>query len=145
MFYFESKDGLLKEVLGELHARLQASFAAVTAAHEDTERDPPLKRFWLCAASRKNLPMLRLLYELQIVAIQNPSEYARYWKKVSMDWQTTAQAAMSESLRTEPWATLCIAVFDGLFLELMSTGDRARLTRALDHFIALARRSDQAR
>jgi hypothetical protein len=32
-------------------------------------------------------------------------------------------------------------VFDGLFLELMSTGDRRRLTRAMDYFIAMARRA----
>jgi hypothetical protein len=36
-------------------------------------------------------------------------------------------------------ALLCIAVFDGLFLELMSAGDRPRLTRALDHFISMVR------
>jgi hypothetical protein len=46
---------------------------------------------------------------------------------------------MSESLRSISLATLCIAVFDGLMLELMATGDRRRLTRALDEFIALVR------
>jgi hypothetical protein len=33
-------------------------------------------------------------------------------------------------------ATLCSAVFDGLLLELLSTGDRRRTTEALRLFIA---------
>jgi AcrR family transcriptional regulator len=139
MFHFTSKEGLLQDVLAELHARLQASFATIASADSAARDDAPLKRFWLWAASKKNLPYLRLLYELQIIAIQNPAEYGRYWKKISMDWQAMALKATSESLRSEPIATLCIAVFDGLFLELMSTGDRSRLTRALDHFISMAR------
>ena len=47
----------------------------------------------------------------------------------------------SESVRSQEMATLCIAVFDGLFLELIVTGDRQRLTRAMDYFIAIARSS----
>jgi hypothetical protein len=35
-------------------------------------------------------------------------------------------------------------VFDGLFLELMSSGDRRRLTRALDRFISMAAKEIQA-
>ena len=38
-------------------------------------------------------------------------------------------------------ATLLVAVFDGLFLELMSTGDRRRTGEALDEFIRLVRRA----
>jgi len=42
-------------------------------------------------------------------------------------------------------ATLCGAVFDGLIMELLSTGDLRRTTRALDDFIALLRREHEAR
>ena len=31
-----------------------------------------------------------------------------------------------------------IAVFDGLLLELMSTGDQRRVTKALDYFVSMA-------
>ncbi|MGH9761870.1 MAG: hypothetical protein ACREDR_40505, partial [Blastocatellia bacterium] len=96
--------------------------------------------FWEWATSKKNLPYIRLLYEVQIVALQNPAEYGRYLKKTSMDWQAVALQVMSESNRNGPMATLCIAVFDGLFLELMSTGEHRRLTKALDHFISIALR-----
>src|SRR5690348_14980915 len=107
LFHFESKEGLIAAVLGELNQRLQVSFKEISArarAHDQ----PPLRLFWEWAASRENLGALRLLYELQIVAVQNPGQYARFQKKISLNWQAAARAVVSE-----PLATLCIAVFDG--------------------------------
>ena len=138
MFHFKSKEGLLREVLGELHARLQASFRAMVCADRGPRRVAPLKQFWQWATSPSNLPYLRLLYEIQVIAAQNPGEYARYLKEASETWHAISLQALSPAIRTGPMATLCVAVFDGLFLELMSTGDQRRLTRALDHFISMA-------
>jgi AcrR family transcriptional regulator len=139
MFHFKSKEGLLREVLQELNSRLQSSFLRIRSTGSDAHRAPPLKLFWLWATRKENFPYLRLLYEVQIIAVQNPAQYRRYLKKASLDWQTVAFQALSESLRNNVMATLCIAVFDGLLLELMNTGERPRLTRALDHFISMAR------
>jgi AcrR family transcriptional regulator len=139
IFHFKSKEGLIQDVLGELNARLQASFSTMASGDSGSHPDAILKRFWQWATSKENFSYLRLLYEAQIIAAQNPAEYASYLKKMSTDWQATALQSLSESIRTEPIATLCIAVFDGLFLELMSAGDRPRLTRALDHFISMVR------
>jgi AcrR family transcriptional regulator len=138
MFHFNSKEGLLQEVLQELHSRLQSSFSRMSSDKSSARRFAPLKRFWNWATKKQNFPYLQLFYEVQIVAAQNPAEYRRYLTKVSLDWQAIAMQALSESVRSEAMSTLCIAVFDGLLLEMINTGDRARLTRALDHFIAMA-------
>jgi len=140
VFHFNSKEGLIVAALGELNERLQSSFEEVSARADRRSTQPPLRMFWDWASSKENLPSLRLLYELQIAAVQNPKPYARYLKKISADWQAAASKALSDTMRQEPMATLCIAVFDGLFLELITTGDRARLSRALNHFIEIARR-----
>jgi hypothetical protein len=103
-----------------------------------------LRLFWDWASAKENLPSMRLLYELQIMAAQNPKRYGRYLKKMSVDWRTAAFGSMSDVARKEPITTLCIAVFDGLFLELVSTGDRARLGRALNYFIAIAQAAAEA-
>lgn len=134
VFHFGSKERLLQEVMLELSSRLQRSLQAMSARSGQV---PPLKLFWEWATAKENLPGLKLLYEVQIIATQNPSEYGRYLKKVSDDWHRTALAAMSESRRSSELATLCIAVFDGLFLELMAGGDHVRLTQALDRFVAM--------
>ena len=143
IFHFKSKEGLLEDVLGELHGRLVASFVKMAADDSVRRDDALLMRFWKWASSKQNFPYLRLLYEVHIVALQSPAEYASYLKKLSAEWQTVTLRFLSKSIRTESMATLCIAVFDGLFLELMSTGDHARLTQALQKFISMARESER--
>jgi AcrR family transcriptional regulator len=143
IFHFKSKEGLLQDVLGELHSWLIESFARVASTDSVQSDDAPLRRFWQWASSDRNVPYLRLLYEVQIVALQNPAEYGRYLKKTSADWQAITLRFLSKSIHNRSMATLCIAVFDGLFLELMSTGDRARLTRALNEFISMARSASE--
>jgi AcrR family transcriptional regulator len=143
MFHFESKEGLLREVLHELHSRLQTSFLRTISVKPGNHQDPPLKRFWRWATRKENLQYLRLLYEVQIVAAQNPAKYRRYLKKESLGWQEIVFQTLSESVRDAAMATLCIAVFDGLLLEMIMTGDHARLTRALDKFISIASPSEK--
>jgi AcrR family transcriptional regulator len=136
MFHFKSKEGLLQEVLEELQRRLQASFLSMVES--GPRRASPLKRFWLWATRAENYPYLRLSYEAQIVALQNPDVYGRYLKKASAEWRAISLQAMSRSIRSPAMATLCVAVFDGLLLEFMSTGDLRGTTQALDRFIAIA-------
>lgn len=138
IFHFKSKDDLVAAVLVELNKRLQASFEEVLASASPSAH-PPLRRFWDWATSDEALPSLRLLYELQIVAVQNPDKYARYLEKTSLDWLAVATASLSTKDANEAIPTLCIAVFDGLMLEFISSGDRERLTRALDAFVLMAR------
>lgn len=138
MFHFKSKEGLLQDVFEELNSRLQTSLRAMASANFDPSRVPSLKRFWQWATSDKNFPYLRLLYEAQIVALQNPKEYGRYLRKASGDWQAVALDLMSPALKNKAMALLCIAVFDGLMLERMSGGDMPRLTESLELFIAMA-------
>lgn len=136
MFHFKSKEHLLKDVMEELQKRLQSSFARMSDSGR--KKVPPIKRFWNWATEKRNLPYLQLLYEAQIIAAQNPTVYGPYLQKASRDWQGVVLQTLSQSLRSEDLATLCIAVFDGLLLEMIMTGERSRLTGALDKFIALA-------
>jgi len=146
MFHFGSKEGLLRSVFEELNSRLQASLRAMASTHEPgSSPAPPLRRFWLWANRKDNFAYCRLLYEAQMVALQNPREYGRYLRNVSEGWQAMALQLMSPSLADAAMASLCIAVFDGLMLERMSGGDPRRLTQALDRFIAMATQAPPAR
>lgn len=138
MFHFKSKEGLLQETIRELHLRLQQSLFKISAQRNDA-RSPPLKRFWLWAIREDNFPSLRLVYELHILAIQSPQDYGRYVKESSLGWETAVLKVMAGPLRDKAMATLSIAVFDGLFMEFMSTGDAVRLTRALNRFVSIVR------
>lgn len=137
IYHFGSRERLLAGVLEAMQSRLRDSFSEVLAA----AGEPPLKTFWKWATSRQHFASLKLLYELQILAARNPASYARYLQRNSREWIELVQTALPAEERSAAMATLLVAVFDGLFLELMSTGDRRRTGDALDEFIRIVRRA----
>jgi AcrR family transcriptional regulator len=144
VFHFKSKEGLIGEVLDEVQSRIQASFVSIATAKR-SRPVAPMKLFWLWATNRRNLPYLRLMYEVHFIAMQNPRVYARYLQQASFNWVELIEARLPDALRTKATATLCAAVFDGLLIELLSTGDLRRTTRALDDFIAMLVRESELR
>ena len=139
VYHFGSKEGLLTEVLGAMQTHVrQSMLGLMEQAPPEGGSHQPLRRFWDWATTAANLPYLKLLYELQILAARDPATYAPYLQRDSAQSVSMALSVMSSALRSDAMATLCIAVFDGLFLELMSTGDHERTTAALDRFIQLA-------
>ena len=139
IFHFGSKERLLTEVLELVQARLQRSLADLLAMDHGAERAAPLRLFWDWALKDANFIQLRLLYQLQVLAAHDQKTYGKYLKKNSLNWLETVQAVLKPSQRSPLLATLIVAVFDGLFIEVMSTGDRRRASAAIDEFIAMAR------
>jgi hypothetical protein len=82
---------------------------------------------------------MRLLFEVQALALQNPAAYARYLKGTSSSWLELIEGSLPPGKSNRAIATLCAAVIDGLLLEYLSTGDLRRTTKALDHFATLMR------
>jgi AcrR family transcriptional regulator len=139
IFHFGSKEQLLTEVLELMQARLQRSLGDLLALEPGAERDAPLRLFWDWALKDANFVQLRLLYQLQVLALHDQKTYGKYLKKNSLTWLDAVQAVLKPSQRSPLLATLIVAVFDGLFIEVMSSGDRRRASAAIDEFIAMAR------
>ncbi len=139
VYHYGSKEGLLAEVLGAMQAHVhQAATGLFDGMRSQGESPKLLRRFWDWAIADANYPYLKLLYELQILAIQDPGTYAPYLQRDAAKSLSLTFSLMSAPMRSTSMATLCIAVFDGLFLDLMTTGDRDRTTAAMDQFIKLA-------
>ncbi len=145
IFHFKSKEGLIEDVLEEVQARMQKSFVAIASAKGGEPRETPLKRCWRWATDKRNLPYLRLMYEVHFLAVQNPRTYERYLARSSLNWIDIIAAHLPEPMNGAAMATLCAAVFDGLIIELLSTDDLRRTTRALDEFIGMLLREYEAR
>jgi AcrR family transcriptional regulator len=143
VYHFGSRDGLLTAVMDEVRARLQSSFQAMSTQAARRRRSP-LEAFWAWATTRERLRYLRLLFEVQVLALQRPAEFAPYLQRTSASWLTAIESALPASRRSPALATLCAAVVDGLLLELLATEDRPRTTAALGVFRTMLQRAKPA-
>jgi AcrR family transcriptional regulator len=135
--HFGSKEGLITAVMERVRARLQSLFEPLMRSKSDTEPAEVILAFWKLTTSRKYLPYMRLLFEVQILAIQNPARYERYLMDTSSSWLNLAERALPKGRRSATMATLSTAVIDGLMLEYLSTSDLARTSNAIELFLDL--------
>lgn len=134
LHYFGSKEALIAAVMAQVQVRLQAAFQELAANRGTADRDTVLQDFWKILAARPNQPALRLLFEVQMLALQNPKRYRRYLTRSSATWRELIERALPSKQKSAAKATLYTAVIDGLLLELLSTGDLERTSRALTLF-----------
>ena len=132
LHYFDSKEALIAEVMEQVQERLRDSFRELLEEPQTKKRLLP--RFWNVLSRKKNQPFLRLLFEVQMLALQNPRRYRRYLSRTSKSWRRLIETALPVKRQPEVTATLYNAVVDGLLLELLSTGDARRTSRALALF-----------
>jgi AcrR family transcriptional regulator len=135
--HFGSKEDLITAVLEQVCARLQSLFEPLISGPADLEPAEVMLAFWKLTTSRKYRPFMRLLFEVQILAIQNPARYERYLMEMSSSWLRLVQRAIPKGKRSVVMATLSTAVIDGLMLEYLSTGDLSRTSHAVELFLEL--------
>jgi AcrR family transcriptional regulator len=135
LHHFGSKERLIGAVMTEVRAALQASFATLMAQLRDAPPAELVLAFWNTLTSKSELPSVRLLFEVQVLAIQNPRRYQRYLSETSSSWLLLLEPAFPARPGRRVLATLSTAVIDGLLLELLSTGDLRRTSAALQVFI----------
>jgi AcrR family transcriptional regulator len=134
LHYFGSKEALIAEVMEQVQALLQASFQDLVVNYGAAPRETLLQDFWKVLSAKQNQPSLRLLFEVQMLALQNPKRYRRYLTRTSATWRKLIERALPSRQKNAISATLYTAVIDGLLLELLSTGDLRRTSRALTLF-----------
>lgn len=137
VYHFGSKDGLITAVMDEVRARIQKSFAGALTDSRTKPSERAIHAFWAWMIQPSNIRYLRLLFEVQVLAMQNPARYARYLERTSSSWLDIIEASLPRSRGNRIVATLYEAVVDGLLLEYLSTGDDRRTTKALDFFSGL--------
>lgn len=134
--HFGSKEELIAAVMERVREQLQTSFAALTRDLADAPPAEVMLAFWRSITSRAQLPYLRLMLEVQMLAIQNPARYRRYLVETSSSWLRLIEPALPAGPGRRARATLYAAVIDGLLLELLATDDSRRTSRALQLFIS---------
>lgn len=133
MYHFGSREGLMREILAGLRER---GDALIQEWFGEAKTPPTLVEFLLMYWQRMSVPQMRavvrLTFELYALALRDPRGYpgvltdpVRYWKKLAARTSRPPKTGKAE-------ATLLLAATRGLLLDLCATGDRRRVTQALN-------------
>ncbi len=131
--HFGSKDELLAEIFDVIRER-------VPIADRPTE-DPEalLRTLWRRWCEPSGERHFRLLFEAYGQALMHPERYSHFLDGVVRGWlEIIRRLALEQGCPprdAERFATVLLAQFRGLQLDLLATGDRARVDEALDHVL----------
>jgi AcrR family transcriptional regulator len=133
MYHFGSREGLMREILAGIRERADA---LIQEWFGKAKMPPTLVEFLLMYWRRVSEPRVRavarLIFELYGLALRDPRSYPgvltdpiHYWRKLEARTGRPPKIARAE-------ATLLLAATRGLLLDLCATGDRRRVTQALN-------------
>jgi AcrR family transcriptional regulator len=152
IYHFGSKQGLLVEVVCTVEARQRQAFAQLdqvgVAPSAPDEMAAPASgdaaqmqaRWWRQLADPAQAPLERLFFELYGQALQGRAGVESFLDGVVDDWLEPATArgqqwGMNEADARDE-ARLGLAVTRGLLLDLLATGDRAGVDRAMARYLS---------
>lgn len=138
IYHFGSRDGLLVAIAAEVERRQREALADldVTGAPADV-----MRAMWARLSDPGLWPFERLFFELYARALQGDPGAAPFLEGIVEDWVAPLAALAVEAGvppgRARAEARLGLAVYRGLLLDLLATGDREGVTAAVERFIDL--------
>jgi AcrR family transcriptional regulator len=135
-YQFGSKDQLLADAVRHALALEVAGVSELAAAKPVAQPSDLVRRMWDWSTRSENLRLVRMLLEATTLAYSQPDVFGGVGQQIVSDGVDLLRNAMEQSgidpalasrLATQAYATLI-----GLQVDLIATGDRDRVTRALD-------------
>jgi AcrR family transcriptional regulator len=120
LYHFGSKEQLLMDIIAAGRVRQQALV-------EDVNDLPTL---WKIFSAPRAMPLARLFFEVYALAIRDPDRFPGFLDSAVNGWLDAIAPKGDRDARAD--ATLQVALFRGLLLDLCATGDRKRTTYALE-------------
>jgi len=136
VYHFESREGLLAAVIEEIERRQLAKVAEWSAAGGAAETlGQAVALYWAWVTADSNLPQMRLVLEAATVAATRSGLPGGVRERLVSVWVDLLARAFREqgltAARARDEATVLHAALLGLVLDLLATGDRARLDLAV--------------
>jgi AcrR family transcriptional regulator len=140
VYHFGSREGLLREILASLREREDARIEAWWRSGSQTRTLADfLHWFWRRLSSPRAEPAVRLVFEVYAMALRDPKRFPGVLDDPVAHWEGLARRSGRGSESGKALATLLLASVRGLLLDLVATGDRARVGRAAKRLEVLAR------
>lgn len=138
---FGTKEGMLQAIQARLRERIFAATSEAVGPHPDLAA--AARAVWDRASRPDHEAEFRLFFAVYGQALQAPVAYADFLDHVVADWMDSlvaAQPAGTDPATAARTATLVIATLRGLLLDLLATGDRARVEDAAESVLATLER-----
>ena len=138
LYYFGSKEQLVSEVLTAAGGRQRTIFERLprsAASYRETVRAA-----WAAMSAPENEPVFRLFFEVYGLSLQDPKRFPGFLQRAVAVWldylEPSALRDGYSKADARAIATIILAGFRGFLLDLCTTGDRRRIDRAVDLWIA---------
>lgn len=133
IYHFETRDGLLREILREARRRQVAAFTDLIRPRPGEPYPMTLARAWPAISGPEGAPYLRMFGRLHDSA--GEPLWPGFRRTATTDWLAPLEDGMRSIGRPE-MATVALAVIRGLLMDLDATGDTSRTDRAFAAFLA---------
>jgi AcrR family transcriptional regulator len=133
LYHFGTRDGLLREILGQARQRQLETFTGLISLRPDEPYPATLARAWSAISGPEGAPYLRMFSRLHDTA--GEPLWPGFRRAATTDWLAPLEAGM-RSLGRPELATVVLAVIRGLLMDLDATGDTVRTGTAFDDFLA---------
>jgi len=139
LYFFGSKEQLISEALAQIRLRQQADFARAMSGPGG--RQERLLRAWRAWSSPRMGKFWRFCFGVYGFALHNPKQFAGFLERFIGDWLPPFEQALCAAgfpaERARSFATLSLAAMRGLQLDLLATGERARIDAAFREMLRL--------
>jgi len=139
LHYFGSKERLITQALAQAQTRQQEEFARILSARG--KRRDRLALAWDVWSSEENERFLGFFFEVYVLAMHNRKRFPGFLERMVKDWLPLFEQAVAavgvEPKRVTPLATFILATIRGLQLDLLATGEKARVDGAFREMLRL--------
>lgn len=139
LYHFESKEKLIMLALAQVRERQQERMAELMLEHGGAADDETLERVWTAFFEPEYQQYYRLLFQIIGLGLSGPP-YDEFVRQVMEDWVALIEAVLVAQgvapERANGIATLAHAAVRGLQVDLLLTGDRARVDAAFRELLA---------
>src|SRR3954465_12643632 len=132
IYHFETRDGLLREILGRARQRQLEAFTDLLRVRPDEPYTTTLSHAWSAMTGPSGRPYLRMFSRLHDTA--GEPLWPGFRRTATTDWLAPLERGMRSPGRPRP-APARPPVIRGLLMDLDATGDATRTDRAFADFL----------
>ncbi len=138
LYYFNSKEELITEVMAGARERQRAIFDTLPRRADSYAET--VRAAWALMSKPQHERVFRLFFEVYGLALQDPNRFPGFVTRAVDDWLAYLGAGARSDGHTaadaRAIATVILAGYRGFLLDLCATQDRKRIGRAVELWIA---------